>query len=305
MTLSFADLKKNRAASINSLNEELGKFQKKTYTDNSDKYWQLTVDKAGNGSATIRFLPSPEGESKPVIRFWEHSFEGPKKGDEKGQWYIEKSLTTLGQDDPVSEYNNKMWETGLKKNQDIVRDRKRKLYYVSNIYVVKDPANPDNDGKVFLYKYGQKIFTRINDLMNPAFDDIEKVNPFDLWEGANFKLRATKVAGYRNYDKSDWDKPSPLLDDDAELERIWKSEESLEKVIDPSEFKTYAQLKARLDKVLRINTSDDLEAQKTAKPKMDKLNSDDNPPWTDPDGSHQDEDGDDDNFFKRFEDGDE
>lgn len=304
MTKSFADLKRSRSEITDSLTKELDKLTtKNSFTEDEGKYWELTVDKAFNGSAVIRFLSAPEGEDTPFVRYWEHGFQGPPKGDQKGMWYIEKSLTTLGLDDPCAEYNMALWETGLKANQDIVRLRKRKLHYVSNIYVVKDPANPENEGKVFLFKYGKKIFDKINDLMKPAFDDMEKVNPFDLWEGANFKLRAMRVEGYRNYDKSEFEKPSALSDDDDELEKIWKSEYSLTEIIAPDKFKSYDELKKRLDKILRIDTS---KTPKSDEPqtKSSKLNKNDNPPWIDPDDNDSDNDSDGEDFFKKFKDND-
>jgi len=300
---SFAELKNNRKNAIAALTEEVNKLTTKFVSD-EDKYWELQVDKAKNGSAVIRFLPPVDGESKPFVRYWEHGFQGPPKGDQKGMWYIEKSLTTLGQPDPCGEYNEKLWETGLKANQEIVRKQKRKLYYVSNIYVVKDPANPDNEGKVFLFKYGKKIFDKINDLLNPVFEDVKVVNPFDLWEGANFRLRAMQKDGYRTYEKSEFEAPSALLDDDDEMEKIWKSQHSLDAVIAPNQFKTYEVLKARLDKVLRINTSDDISSspveKATSKAKFTR--EDTTPPWQ---NDSDDDDDASDNFFKRIQDDDE
>lgn len=168
-------------------------------------------------------------------------------------WYIENSLTTLGQKDPVSEYNSQLWNTGNKADQDQVRKQKRRLTYISNIYVINDPANPDNEGKTFLYKYGKKIFDKLNDLMNPQFQDERPVNPFDLWKGANFKLKIRKADGYRNYDKSEFDTPAPLFDDDDRLERIWTQEHSLQDFLTPKHFKSYDELKVRLDKVLGLS----------------------------------------------------
>lgn len=248
--MSFADLKRSSSANFEKLTKELSKLN----SNNSDRndnsnIWKPATDKAGNGYAVIRFLPAPDGEDIPFVRIWDHGFQGP------GGWYIEKSLTTLGKDDPVTEYNSTLWNTGLDSDKEIARKQKRRLSYYSNIYVVKDPANPENEGKVFLYKYGKKIFDKLNDLMNPSFEDEKPVNPFDLWSGANFKLKIRKVEGYPNYDKSEFDTPGPLSDNDEELERIYKQEYSLKELVDPKHFKSYDELKAKLDRALGRNTS--------------------------------------------------
>jgi hypothetical protein len=246
--MSFADLKRSSSTSFEKLNQELSKLTSKdrTYEDDKDKYWYPAVDKAGNGYAVIRFLPAPENEDTPFVRIWDHGFQNP----ETGQWYIEKSLTTLGQADPLGEYNSKLWNTGLDADKEIARKQKRKLSFVSNIYIIKDGANPENDGKVILFRYGKKIFDKINDVMNPQFEDEKPVNPFDFWAGANFKLKIRNVEGYRNYDKSEFDAVGPLFDDDDKLEAIYKQEQSLQALVDPKLFKTYNQLQARLDLVL-------------------------------------------------------
>lgn len=243
---SFASLKRDRDSNLAKLTEQLTKVSGGGERSSDDTYWSPTVDKNGNGSAVIRFLPAPPNEDVPFIRFWDHGFQGPT-----GQWYIEKSLTSIGQDDPVGEYNGKLWNSGREEDKETARKQKRRLHFVSNIYVVKDPGNPDNEGKVFRYKYGKKIFDKINDAMNPdpTFEEKPMV-AFDLWEGANFRLRIRKFEGYRNYDKSDFDTAAPLLDDDARLEEIWKSEYSLQEILDPSTFKSYDELKRRLSKVL-------------------------------------------------------
>ncbi len=243
--MSFAELRKNRKNNLANLTKELEKVNTKSGgKSEDDRFWQPTVDKDGNGTAIIRFLPSPEGEDVPFIKYWDHGFQGP------GGWYIEKSLTTIGKDDPVSEHNSVLWNSGNDEDKKTARDQKRRLHFISNIYVVQDKANPENEGKVFLFRYGKKIFDKLNDLMNPQFEDEESVNPFDLWEGANFRLRIRNFEGYRNYDKSEFDKPSALSDDDTELEAIWKSEHKLQPFLDPKEFKSYEELKARLEKVL-------------------------------------------------------
>ena len=244
----FAALKKNRSKSLDKLNQQLEKIQTKSYSDpNEGKFWKPVRDKAGNGFAIIRFLPAPNGEEMPFVRIWDHGFQGPT-----GLWYIENSLTTLGNDDPVSEFNSKLWNTGIDADKEQARKQKRRLKYVSNIYVVKDSANPENEGKVFLYQFGKKIFDKLNDLMNPSFEDEDPVNPFDLWEGANFRLKIRQFEGYPNYDKSEFDAPTPLFDDDSEMEGVWTQEHSLDEVIDPKNFKPYTELKTKLYRVLDI-----------------------------------------------------
>tara|TARA_B110000259_G_scaffold181302_1_gene223151 strand:+ start:3501 stop:4454 length:954 start_codon:yes stop_codon:yes gene_type:complete len=246
--MSFDALKKNRSASLTKLNTQLEKISTKSYSDpNEGKMWKATRDKAGNGFAIIRFLPAAAGEEMPFVRVWDHGFQGPT-----GQWYIENSLTTINQDDPVSEFNGKLWNSGVESDKEIARKQKRRLKYFSNILVIKDSANPENDGKVFMYQYGKKIFDKLNDLMNPQFEDETPVNPFDLWEGANFRLKIRKFEGYPNYDKSEFDSPSPVSEDDGELERIYNEEHSLQELIDPKNFKSYAELKAKLYRVLAL-----------------------------------------------------
>lgn len=244
--MSFAKLKRNRdqiAKLQQAANEQSG--GRKSYVD--DRIWSPVLDKAGNGYAVIRFLPAAEGSDVPWVRYWDHGFQGPT-----GLWYIEKSLTSIGQDDPVGKYNSELWDTGLEENKEIVRKQKRRLHYVSNIYVVSDPSNPANEGKVFLFKFGKKIFDKIMDVMNPQFDDEEPVNPFDFWEGANFKLKIRQVEGYRNYDKSEFASPGPLSDDDDELEQIYNKMYDLNEFIDPKTYKSYDELKARMNKVLLL-----------------------------------------------------
>ena len=208
------------------------------------------MDKSGNGYAVIRFLPAPDGEDLPWVKLWNHAFQGPT-----GQWYIENSLTTLGKNDPVSEYNSKLWNSGVETDKEIARKQKRKLQYYSNIYVVSDSANSQNEGKVFLYRYGKKIFDKVMEAMQPAFEDETPVNPFDFWEGANFKLKLRKVDGYWNYDKSEFAAPSALLEgDDADLEVVYGKQYSLAEFTAPSNFKSYDELKTRLDMVLSGTT---------------------------------------------------
>ena len=243
--MSFASLKKQ--SSLGSLTAKLVKEVEKTNktgNGSDDRLWKPEVDKAGNGYAVIRFLPAPDKEDLPWAKLYSHAFQGP------GGWYIENSLTTVGGKDPVSEYNTELWNSGTDANKQIARNQKRKLSYYTNIYVVKDPSNPDNEGKVFLYKFGKKIFDKIMSAMQPEFEDESPINPFDFWQGANFKVKIKKVAGYWNYDSSEFAAVSPLLDDDKALEDIWKKEYSLAEITDASQFKTYDELKKRFDYVL-------------------------------------------------------
>lgn len=243
--MSFANLKRNRAdiASLTKAAEAVGGGQKASYAD--DRFWKPTVDKAGNGYAVIRFLPAPEGEELPWVRYWDHGFKGPT-----GQWYIENSLTTIGKDDPVSEMNSVLWNSGRDEDKEIARNRKRRLHYVSNIMIVSDPSNPSNDGKTFLYTFGKKIFDKIMDVMQPQFQDETPVNPYDFWEGADFKLKIQQVAGYRNYDKSEFAAQKALSEDDTKLESVYNTLYSLSEIVDPKNFKTYEELKAKLNRVL-------------------------------------------------------
>ena len=219
--------------------------QQKSYGD--DRFWKPEMDKSGNGYAVIRFLPTPVNEEMPWISYWDHGFQGP------GGQYIEKSLTTLNQQDPVSEFNTQLWNTGVEANREQARKQKRRLHYVSNILVVSDPKHPENEGKVFLYRYGKKIFEMLKEAISPAFEDEAAINPFDLrGEGANFKIKIRKVDGYWNYDKSEFDSPSPFSPNEDELESIANKAYSLTELISPDEFKSYDELKEKLDRVLGL-----------------------------------------------------
>ena len=243
--MSFASLKKASGSSFAKLTKEIEKLQKPAGSAQVDeRLWKPSLDKSGNGYAVIRFLPEPEGEELPWAQVWSHAFQGP------GGWYIENSLTTLGQKDPVSDLNRELWNSGQDTDKEIARKQKRKLSYYSNIYVVKDEMNPENEGKVFLYKFGKKIFDKVMEAMQPEFEDETPINPFDFWQGANFKLKIVKKDGYWNYDKSEFDKVSPLLEDDDALEALWKKEYSLTAVTAADQFKTYDVLEKRLKYVL-------------------------------------------------------
>ena len=244
--MSFATLKRNRGSNINKIikaAEATNSGETKSYVD--DRIWKPTVDKAGNGYAVIRFLPGTE-ESIPFVRYWDHGFKGPT-----GQWYIENSLTSIGQPDPVGELNSKLWNSGIESDKDRARDQKRRLHYVVNMLVLQDPSNPANEGKVFLYKFGKKIFDKIMDSMQPEFADEKAVNPFDFWEGADFKLKIRNVEGYRNYDKSEFAAQTPLHSgDDVKLEALYNQLHDLSEFTDPKNYKTYDDLKAKLGRVL-------------------------------------------------------
>ena len=242
--MSFSNMKKSRGG-FDKLQGELQKLNKGGESYKDDRFWRPELDKAGNGFAIIRFLPPPDGEDVPWARLFSHGFKGP------GGWYIENSRTTIGDKDPVSEMNTQLWNSGIESDKDIARNRKRRLNYISNIYIVSDPANPQNEGKVFLYKYGKKIFDKINETMNPEFPDEKEINPFDFWEGANFRLKVRKVAGFVNYDKSEFDASSSLLDgDDDNLKTLWDTQYPLNEFTDPTNFKSYDELKTKLSHVL-------------------------------------------------------
>ena len=242
---------------------------KNKYQD--DRFWKPELDKTGNGYAVIRFLPAVEGEDLPWQRVWSHAFQGP------GGWYIENSLTTLNQKDPVSEENTRLWNTGVDSDKEIARKRKRKLSYYSNIYVVSDPKHPENEGKVFLFKFGKKIFDKITEAMQPAFEDEQAINPFDFWKGANFKLKIRKVDGYWNYDKSEFEGGSQVKESDDEIKAIWEKQYPLKAFVDPSNFKTYDELKEKLNRVITGTQSTatvdtvDLPPQTTTSVEMPKV----------------------------------
>ena len=282
--MSLAALKAQRASSINKLVQAAEKVGgnaggEKSYEDN--RIWKPEVDKAGNGYAVLRFLPAPAGEDLPWTRYWDHGFQGP------GGWYIEKSLTSIGQQDPVGELNTKLWNSGLDSDKDIARKQKRRLHYVANVLVVSDPAHPENEGKVFLFQFGKKIFDKMMDVMQPQFQDEQPVNPFDLWEGANFKLKIRNVEGYRNYDKSEFDKVSAVANgDEEELESIYSKVYSLKDFTDPKNYKSYDELQAKLQRVLggsaprttaesiTLDEEGDAPSARTASPKFAPVEAD-------------------------------
>ena len=244
--MSFENLKRNRdqISKLVQAAEATGGGEKKSYVD--ERVWKPTVDKAGNGYAVLRFLPAAEGQELPWVRYWDHGFKGPT-----GQWYIENSLTSIGQTDPVGELNSRLWNSGIEADKETARAQKRRLHYVTNILVLQDPSAPQNEGKVFLYKFGKKIFDKIMDSMQPDFADETPVNPFDFWEGADFKLKIRQVEGYRNYDKSEFASPSALYDaDESKLESVYNQLHDLSEFTNPTNYKSYDELKAKLMKVL-------------------------------------------------------
>ena len=244
---SLSDLRKARG-SFDNLMKEVEKIDspQNNYKKDDGNEWKLSVDSAGNGYAVLRFLPAPKGEELPWVRMFNHGFQGPT-----GKWYIENSLTTLNQQDPVSELNSELWNSGTDANKDIARKQKRRLSYYANVLVVKDSANPQNEGQVMLYKFGKKIFDKLKDVMQPQFEDESPVNPFDFWEGVNFKLKARQVDGYRNYDKSEFEStPTPVAESDEAIEAIWGKQHSLAEIVSPDNFKSYEDLKAKLNLVM-------------------------------------------------------
>lgn len=250
--MSFSNLKLSSKNSVSSLSEKMNSEKKGGGFEADTRYWSPELDKAGNGFAIIRFLPAPDGEDAPYVKLYSHGF---KVGT---RWYIENCPTTIGGDCPACAANSTLWNTGIASNQEIVRQRKRRLHYISNILVISDNKNPDNEGKIFLYKYGFKIFEKIMASIQPEFEDETPLNPFDFWEGANFKLKIRQVEGYRNYDRSEFDSQSALFDgDDSALESLWQKEFKLKELVAPSEFKSFAALKEKHDAVM--GASDSLE----------------------------------------------
>ena len=244
--MSFADLKRSRG-NFDKLTKELEKVTQPTTNNNSSddtRFWKPELDKTGNGYAVLRFLPAVEGEELPWARVWSHAFQGP------GGWYIENSLTTLNKKDPVSESNSLLWNSGVEADKEIARKRKRKLSYIANVLIISDAKHPENEGQVKLFKFGKKIFDKITEAMKPEFEDEKPINPFDFWEGANFKLKIRKVDGYWNYDKSEFDSPSAIKDNDEAIEQVWEKQYALKPFLAPENFKSYDELKAKLDKVL-------------------------------------------------------
>lgn len=308
--MDFSSLK-NRSGknSLEKLSAELAKLNQNQESSKDDRFWYPTVDKAGNGFAVIRFLPAPGDEDVPFVRIWEHGFKGPT-----GKWYIENSLTTLAKQDPVSELNSKLWNSTNDDDSPArkqARAQKRKLAFISNIYIVQDQQNPENNGKVKLFKFGKKIFEKLNEKMNPQFADEERMNPFDLWSGANFKLKIRNVEGYRNYDKSEFAQAAPLFADDSDMEAVWRQEHSLQAFLAPSNFKTYEDLHAKLNAVLGLTETGGMQpqaARQMAASRSSSVDEDEELPWQAPKqeraaaprSTPMDDDDQDLEFFKRL-----
>lgn len=262
----FNQLRRNRENDFKKVAKTIEQLSSQKQNSNEDnRFWQPQVDKAGNGFAVIRFLPAPSGEDAPFVRMFSHAFQGP------GGWLIDNCLTTINQKCPVCEENSKLWNSGIDSNKKIAQVRKRKLNFVSNIYVVKDSANPSNEGKVFLFKYGKRIYDKLHNAMYPEFEDEKPLNPFDLWDGADFKLKIRAVEGYRNYDKSEFDQPGALSSDDSVLENIWKQEHSLGEFVDIKKFKSYEDLSKRLAKALGAASSSNAKASELDEEDMDSV----------------------------------
>lgn len=269
MAIDFKSLKKS-AGNTDKLTKAIQDTQKQSYAKDDERFWQPEVDKAGNGYAVVRLLDAPavDGEDAlPWVRVFNHGFQG------SAGWYIENCPTTIGGECPACEHNNVLWNSGIESNKDIVRKQKRRLTYIANVLVITDKNRPENEGKVFLWKFGKKIFDKIQEKLTPQFEDETAVNPFDFWKGANLKIKIRNVEGYRNYDKSEFEDPAPVYEDDKKIEALWKSAHSLKQFVAPDQFKSHAELKTRLDRALGAGGA----AAASAK-KLD----DDSAPWDEP-----------------------
>lgn len=288
---SFAALKKSSKSSLRDLVTAAEKVTARDELNTNENIWKPEVDKAGNGYSVIRFLPAAPGEELPWVKVYNHGFQGP------GGWWIDECRTTIGEKCPVCEHNSMLWNSGVESNKDIVRKQKRRLNYYSNVLVVSDKANPQNEGRVFLYRYGAKIFEKMQNAMQPQFEDEDPMNPFDFWEGANFKLKIRRYEGYQNYDLSEFDKSSAVSDDDAKIEEIWNSQHPLSKFLDVSEFKSYEEQKTRLNRVLGLDGGPELsEVAPAPQPRVAAAKEEDSVPW-----SNDDEEDDDSlSFFKKL-----
>jgi hypothetical protein len=295
--MNFADLKKKSKSNLDNLVAELEKVSSGGNKYQDDRFWSVPMDeKTGNGTALIRFLPAGKNDKLPWVTVYSHSFQGP------GGWYIENSLTTIGKADPCGEVNQELWATGIEANKEVVRKRKRKQQYIANIYVISDPKNPQNEGKIMLFKFGKKIFEKIQEAMKPVFEGDKAVDPFDFWQGANFRLKIKKVEGYPNYDNSSFEAQSPLFDgNDEKLEKVWNSLYTLSEFTDPKNFKSYDELKARLDKVLGSKPAAPKKIEEPMptkpSPKMETKKVEEDMPWKADEGEDEDDSLD---FFRKL-----
>jgi len=270
MSIDFKSLKKSSSSSLDKLTKAIEASQKQKYAKDDERFWQPEVDKAGNGYAVIRLLDAPavDGEDGlPWVQLFTHGFQGP------GGWYIENCPTTIGGKCPACEHNNVLWNSGVESNKKKASEQKRRLGYVSNILVVSDPKRPENEGKVFLYRYGKKIFDKIQEKLHPQFQDEVRMNVFDFWNGANLKLKIVNKDGFRNYDKSEFEDASAVYDADKKIEELWKSLYSLKEFVAPDQFKAYDELKSRIDRVFGAGGAAAARA-----PSID----DDTAPWQEP-----------------------
>ena len=243
---SFSDYLKNRQSAMDNMVQSLQKdINKESRGGDDDRIWKPKMGSDNTGYAVVRFLPGSDVSKTPWVRVYDHGFQGPT-----GKWYIENSLTTIGQKDPVSEYNSRLWNNGTEAGKEQARKQKRRTSYYANVLVIKDPANPQNEGKVKLYKFGQKIFDKVMSAMQPEFADEDPVNPFDLIEGANFRIKIKMVAGYWNYDASDFERQSPLSEDEEKLEKVFNAQHDVHELIAPEQFKSYEELQTKLNEVL-------------------------------------------------------
>ena len=270
--MDITTLRKMRNTDFGKISTEFNKIanpqsESKSYQD--DRFWKLEADKAGNATATIRFLPRAEGDDLPWVRIFNHGFQGPT-----GKWYIENSLTTIGENDPVGELNSRLWNTGNDADKEVARKQKRRLQYYANVLIVSDPKHPENEGQVRLYKFGKKIFDKIMDKARPTFEDETPVNVFDLWEGADFKLRQRKVEGYPNYDQSVFNAPAPIAEDEEEILKVVNAQHKLSEFLDKKNFKTYEELSRKLVSVL----NSEMAAPAPSAANMDDEDSDYTPP---------------------------
>ena len=260
MATSLSELRKSRSSMLDKITKDLDSGGKRNEKD--DRFWSLSRDKAGTGSAIIRFLPPVNGDEVPWVKVCSYGFQGPS-----GKWYINESPSSIGEADPVMEYNAAAYASKDEERIEDAKKRKRRTQFVSNILVVKDPANPENEGKVFLFKYGKKILDMIMSKAKPEFDSEEPIFVWDIDEGCNFKIRIKNVAGYPNYDSSEWAGISALADSDDEIQAVLDKCHKLAEFLDPARFKSYETLKKEFDRAMGVGESAGTSAPRTAEAK--------------------------------------